>query len=104
MAKTKDDVEEEVEAVKPEKVAAETEKKNAAALADFSWAVSLNKLTRAKAYVKSETPELKGKDLENAVKERYVALHGLLRNEQPIRGKKIGGTVVNVADNDGSKD
>lgn len=46
--------------------------------ANFSWAHNHSKLARAKAYVNSNQPGLKGKDLEEAVKERYLEINGLL--------------------------
>lgn len=70
-------------------------------LATFDFAVNVVKLNRAKAYVNANTPGLKGKDLVEAVKERYVELGGLLSGDKPTgkapKGKK---NVVNLADED----
>lgn len=73
--------------------------------ADFSWAVNTVKLNRAKAWVNanSETP-LKGKELEAAVKERYIDTKGLLVSEKVARGTKTNAVVQNMADDDGSTD
>lgn len=71
--------------------------------ADFSWAHNASKLMRAKAYVNEQTPGLKGKEFETAVKERYLELKGLLSSEAPSRGGKPAGRVQNVADNDEDK-
>lgn len=76
------------------------------AKADFSFATNPIKLNRAIAYVRGVDASLKGKALEEAVKARYVELKGLLAQEkdQIDRKGKNEGKVVNVADNDGSKD
>lgn len=90
--------------VDPEEVADAASVSNQASVADYSWAVHSIKLNRSKLYVSQSFPELKGKDLENAVKERYIALHGLLVSDKPQRSQKNGGRIVNVAEDDGSKD
>lgn len=87
-----------------EKVAAEkAAAKVATSVADFSFAVNVVKLNRAKAFVNATTPGLKGKELEASVKSRYIALGGLLNGVKVARSGK-GGKEVNVADDDGSKD
>ncbi len=92
----------------PEKVAGAVRKTqneaNAEVLANFDWATHAVKLNRAIAFVQERQPGLKGKEQEDAVKERYVALNGLLATEDTVRVSKNGGKVVNVADDDGSKD
>lgn len=98
---------EEKEPTDPEAVAKTAAEVNAEALADFSWAVNALKLNRAKAFVQSgdDTKNLKGKAFENAVKDRYIALGGLLTEDKPVgRGGKRGGKVQNMADDDGSDD
>ncbi len=77
---------------------------------DYQWAVNVVKLNRAKAYVRQQAiasgEEKKGKDLEEAVKARYMEIKGLLKEDEPNRlakGKKAG-RIVNVAENDGSED
>lgn len=71
--------------------------------AEFSFAANVVKLNRAKEYVRRTNPSLKGNDFVDAVKERYVEIKGLLNGQEAVRREK-GGTVVNVADDDGSKD
>lgn len=98
---------EEKEPTDPEAVATTAAEVNAQALADFGWAVSSLKLNRAKAFVQSgdDTKNLKGKALEDAVKARYIALGGLLKEDAPVgRAGKKGGKVQNMADDDGSDD
>lgn len=93
--------------VEPEVVAATAAEVSAEALADFGWAVSSLKLNRAKAFVQSgeTTKNLKGKAFEEAVRSRYVALGGLLKEDAPVgRGGKKGSKVQNMADDDGSDD
>lgn len=75
-----------------------------AQVADFSFAVNVNKLNRAKAYVQQQQvlaakPALKGKELQEAVKDRYAELGGLLVEDKPNRGRRTG-RVQNLADND----
>jgi len=74
--------------------------------ANFGWAVNVVKLNRAKAYVSQTQPGLKGKELEGAVKERYVALKGLLAENAPqhLPKGKARGRVQNMAEDDGSND
>lgn len=58
-------------------------------LVTFDFAVNVEKVNRAKAWVNVNAETLgnpKGKDLVEAVKERYLALGGLLRNQE-IAGK-----------------
>lgn len=98
---------EEKEPTDPAAVAATAAEVSAQALADFGWAVSSLKLNRAKAFVQSgdDTKNLKGKAFENAVKDRYIALGGLLTEDKPVgRAGKRGGKVQNMADDDGSDD
>lgn len=84
--------------VKPAEVA-ETSVRNAQP--DYSWAHNVVKLNRAKAHVRQTQPELKGKDLEVAVKERYTDLKGLLKADVSTkRTGKLAGPVENLADND----
>lgn len=70
----------------------------------YQWAVNVVKLNRAIAYVRTESPTLKAADLEDAVKERYVQLGGLLKEDKTERVAKKGGKVENVAPDDGSAD
>lgn len=73
----------------------------AAEAANYDFAVNVLKLNRARAWVNQNVATLgvlKGADLTDAVRERYVQLGGLLRGE--VRA----GKVVNLADDDGSKD
>lgn len=77
---------------------------------DYGWAVNVVKLNRSKAYVKqiavASGNELKGKELESAVKARYVEIKGLL-SEDKVTGKKHAATrgkVVNLAEHDGTPD
>lgn len=73
--------------------------------ADLSFAVNAVKLNRAVAHVRASQPGLKGADFAAAVKERYVEIKGLLREDaQAIRAPKKGGRVENLADDDGSDD
>ncbi len=72
--------------------------------ADFSFAVNAIKLNRAKAHVNATQPGLKGKALEDAVRERYIEIKGLLRGESVPAGRKPRGPVQNMAEDDGSKD
>lgn len=75
--------------------------------ADFSFAVNMVKLNRAKAYVQKLAPEAKGAEFSSLVRDRYIELGGLLVADKPIMGArrgKMSGQVVNAADNDGSKD
>lgn len=78
--------------------------RNADAIAEFGWAVNAIKLNRAKAHVQEDTPSLKGKGFEEAVKARYLELGGLLSENKPVAGGKKGGRVQNMAPNDGSED
>lgn len=104
MVKKTEDTEEKKAPVDPEQVAEIATAKRASTLADFSWAVNAYKLSRAKTYVQQNNPELKGKDFEAAVKDRYIELKGLLASEVPSRrGGKRAGRVQNVADNDEDK-
>lgn len=80
--------------------AAENAKQNAPA--DFGWAFNVVKLNRAKAWVNATTPGLSGKELEKAVKARYVLIGGLLADQKPVRAPK--GNVVNLGADDGSDD
>lgn len=66
--------------------------------ADYSFATNVVKLNRAKAYVAQSSPDLKGKALEAAVKERYVELKGLLAQDKPTARRK-NANVQNMADN-----
>lgn len=70
----------------------------------FGWAVNLVKLNRAKAHVNATAPGLKGADFEDAVKERYIALGGLVSGEAPVRQGKSTAREENIAANDGSPD
>lgn len=76
--------------------------------ADLSFAVNVVKLNRAKAYVQKMAPAAKGAEFAKLVKERYVELGGLLIEDKPTagprNGKMVRGQVVNVAEDDGSKD
>lgn len=76
---------------------------------DYSWAVNVVKLNRAKAYVKQQAAvtgkELSGKELESAVKDRYVLLQGLLAENKVTAKKAVTrGRVHNLAVDDGSED
>lgn len=71
---------------------------------DFSWAANIVKLNRAKAHVRGTLGNLKGKQFEEAVKERYLEIAGLLVSDKPLRGVKRAGAVQNMAENDGSPD
>lgn len=95
----------EVAPLQPEIVAATAAETSAATLADFSWAVNPLKLNRAKAFVQAQNLGLKGGAFGKAVKDRYIALGGLLTENIPVpnRGKR-GGKVQNMAEDDGSKD
>lgn len=93
--------------VEPEKVAETAAEAQAAVLADYSWSVNAVKLNRAKAHVQEQQSAagkpLNGKELEDAVKARYVALGGLLTSDkQQQGGAKRGGRVQNMAADDGS--
>lgn len=88
------------EPVKPEEVAETAAVAHAEGLAEFSWAVNATKLNRSKALVQQSGGDLKSKAFEAAVKERYVALGGLLNEDAPATGGKRKGRVVNTADND----
>lgn len=83
-------------------------KLSAEELATFDFAVNVVKLNRSKAWVNQqaalagkEAP--KGKELVEAVKERYIALGGLLVGEK-LAGKspspRSKKNVVNLADED----
>ncbi len=80
--------------------------KAAPAREDFSWAVNVVKLNRAIAHIQHTKPELKGKELEAAVKGRYITLKGLLKSEEAARVARHGkrANVQNMADDDGSND
>lgn len=74
--------------------------------AAFEWAVNKVKLNRSVAYVNSTQPGLKGAEFEAAVKERYVALNGLLAEEKAARkaGARRGRVVNMAADNTNDED
>lgn len=75
--------------------------------ADLSFAVNVVKLNRAKAYVQKMAPQAKGAEFAGLVKERYVELGGLLTQDKPTAGRRVGkmtGRELNLSDNDGSKD
>ena len=73
-------------------------------VAPYSWAVNVVKLNRCKAQVNREQPTLKGAALEEAVKEAYVSAGGLIAGSKSSQKGKPKGKVVNMADDDGSKD
>lgn len=71
----------------------------------YEWAVNPLKLNRAVAFVQSQTPRPAGAAFNDAVKERYLALNGLLAEKKPTGRKGKGkGAVQNMADDDGSDD
>lgn len=91
--------------VDPGTVAGTAAEARANALTGFGWATNAVKLNRAKAFVQQTTPGLTGQALEDAIRERYIELKGLLRGEGAAeRTGKPRGVEVNMADNDGSKD
>jgi hypothetical protein len=75
--------------------------------ANLDFAVNAVKLNRAKAHVQKMAPTAKGAEFAALVKERYVEIGGLLNADKPVGGTrraKMTGRVVNLSDNDGSKD
>lgn len=79
-------------------------------VATYDFAVNVVKLNRAKVWVAEQaklagTPAPVGAALIAAVKDRYVAIGGLLRDQQLAgKTKKRGPKVVNLADNDDEED
>lgn len=76
-------------------------------LLPYSWAVNVVKLNRSIAFVNAGKKGLKGDELEEAVKERYLELGGLMAEDAPGKKPKKGakGGVVNMAeDNVGDED
>lgn len=76
-------------------------------VATYDFAVNVVKLNRAKVWVAEQAklvgaaPAPVGAALIAAVKDRYVAIGGLLRDLQLVgKTKKRGSKVVNLADND----
>lgn len=100
MTRPKPSTAEAVAATKPLQNAAQ-----AKALADYSWAVNGVKLQRAQKWVRENelTRALAGAAQDKAIKDRYVAIGGLLRGAQPAGGKPTGAE-VNISDDDGSLD
>lgn len=76
----------------------------AAAVNPADWAQNALKLNRAIAWVSQTHPELKGDEKNAAVKERYVAIGGLLKKDNPGVAAKGRGSEVNMADHDGTPD
>lgn len=75
--------------------------------ATLDFAVNVVKLNRAKAYVQKNAPDTKGAAFAALVKDRYVEIGGLLAADKPVAGMRRGkmtGRLVNLSDNDGSKD
>lgn len=95
---------EELEALLPEEEEEEEEEEKAPAPkkdapSDFSWAANRVKLNRSIAHVNATAPELTGNGREAAVRERYIAIKGLVIGEEIARRGK-GGRTENVAAND----
>lgn len=70
----------------------------------FEWAANPAKLKQSLAHVKATQPELKegSKEHNAAVKERYVALKGLVHGSAAAPAGKRGSKVENLASDDGS--
>lgn len=77
------------------------QQRRAAYQPDYSFAVNVVKLNRSKAFVAQTQPTLNGKELEDAVRSRYIDLNGLLRVDAPTGRGKGKGRVVNMSDDDG---
>lgn len=78
--------------VKPEEVPA------------YSWAFNVHKLRNATDYIKLNQSALTGKDLEMAIKARYIEIKGGIVGEEATKVRPKKGEVVNLADDDGSEE
>lgn len=74
----------------------------AAAPKGMDWAVNRAKLARAVTHVKATQKGLAGKEFEDAVKERYVELGGLMGTLKGMQGGKSAASTTNMAPNDES--
>lgn len=73
------------------------------ALAEYGWAQNVVKLNRAVAWVAQNSAGLKGKALEEAVKERYILMGGALKGGEKPNAPRAQ-KEVNLAEDDGSAD